>query len=342
MLSLPTSVLNYLYTLILKDRSPAYLLVSKQGHLIDWGGELNIYGVSGLQRGEEIGQQVFFLEGLLPLDETPLFLPRMQTDYGRCADMHLFSGEEGDWVLFLDATLDEIQHSLLQQYRNDLSLLRECHAQILNQQSGHRFTERLPLLTLPPEGDRRETTILFAALQDFVSYSEQHPPQVVFKALNLYWHAIMQSIVSEAGIADKLPGNTIMACFGILPSTYSAPAHAIQAARNILEAVKNMNQIRQARDEAVFEVTIGIASGPISLCIVGNRDDWRLCAIGYYVNLAATLQRQAKPGEILINGNTFVNADAMKKYFSEIPHAIPELAEPIQIYSSQIYSSMTQ
>jgi hypothetical protein len=133
MLNIPTPIIAYLIALMLENRSLAYLLVRKDGSLLAWGGKLDDYGVTNLEKGLNIGQQIFFLEGLLPLDDLPLFLPRLKTEDGICADVHVFPSEEGDWVLLLDATLDEMQLSLLQQQANDSVLSQEKLTRILNQ-----------------------------------------------------------------------------------------------------------------------------------------------------------------------------------------------------------------
>lgn len=133
MLNIPNPIIAYLVTLMLDNRSLAYLLVQKDGCLSAWGGKLADYGVTNLEKGLNIGQQIFFLEGLLPLDDFPLFLPRLKTEDGICADVHLFPSEEGDWILLLDATLDEMQLSLIQQQANDSILLQEKLTRILNQ-----------------------------------------------------------------------------------------------------------------------------------------------------------------------------------------------------------------
>jgi hypothetical protein len=133
MRDIPTPVITYLIALLLENRSLAYLLVKKDGCLSAWGGKLAAYGVGNLQKDTNIGQQVFFLEGLLPLDDSPLFLPRLKTEDGVCADIHLFSTDEGDWVLLLDATVDEMQLSLIQQRANDSVLQQEKIIRVLNQ-----------------------------------------------------------------------------------------------------------------------------------------------------------------------------------------------------------------
>jgi len=122
MAELPVSVHTYLSRLAAEQRSPAYLLSNQEGALSAWGGELTAYGIADLSAGEPVGEQVFFLEGLLPLAGEGLILPCMQTESGRPADLHLFSTPSGDCALLLDATASERQQRLMQQKGNELSL----------------------------------------------------------------------------------------------------------------------------------------------------------------------------------------------------------------------------
>jgi hypothetical protein len=109
---------------MVKDRHLAYFLVGKDGVFLETGGVLSIYGLESISKGERMGKDLFFLDGLFPIGKEPLFLPRVKTESGLCADIHIFSGEQGDWVLFLDASLEEARERLMQQNMNELSLLR--------------------------------------------------------------------------------------------------------------------------------------------------------------------------------------------------------------------------
>lgn len=122
MAELPVPVLAYLNHLAAELRSPAYLLTDQEGLLRDWGGDIAAYGLANLRIGEPIGEQLFFLEGLLPLAGQPLILPCLQTESGRPTDLHLFPTPEGDCALLLDATTNEMQQRLMQQKGNELSL----------------------------------------------------------------------------------------------------------------------------------------------------------------------------------------------------------------------------
>ncbi len=122
-MDIPFPVSSYLVNFMQESRSLAYLFVGKDRCLISWGGDLTEYGIFDLQQGVDASQQVLFLEGLLPLDGFPLFLPCVKTNNGICADVHLFPEKEGDWVLLLDATWDEIQIFKVQQQVNSSRLM---------------------------------------------------------------------------------------------------------------------------------------------------------------------------------------------------------------------------
>ncbi|MGE0128599.1 MAG: sensor histidine kinase [Blastocatellales bacterium] len=122
MSNLPAPVLTYMNHLASEQRSPAYFLSDRDGVLLRWGGHIQLYGISNLQAGAPIGEQIFFLEGMLPLNDDGTLLPFLQTDSGRAADLHLFPTPEGDCALLLDASEQESQQQMLQQERYDLHL----------------------------------------------------------------------------------------------------------------------------------------------------------------------------------------------------------------------------
>lgn len=133
MAEIPNDVILYILNFIIEERSLAYLLVKKDGSLLVWGGKLAEYGITNLSQGMQVSEQLFFLEGLLPLEDDPLFLPLIKIEIGICADIHIFPSDEGDWVLLLDSILDEKHLSAMQQEANDSSLVQEKFTKFVNQ-----------------------------------------------------------------------------------------------------------------------------------------------------------------------------------------------------------------
>ncbi|MBD2439950.1 hypothetical protein [Nostoc sp. FACHB-110] len=135
MADIPDAVILYILNFIIEERSLAYFLVKKDGSLLDWGGKIAAYGITNLHQGMQVCEQFFFLEGLLPLDDEPLFLPLIKIEVGICADIHIFPSPEGDWVLLLDSILDEKHLSPMQQEANNCTLLEDKSTSISQQQT---------------------------------------------------------------------------------------------------------------------------------------------------------------------------------------------------------------
>ena len=330
--AIPAAILTYLSNLIIKNQSFAYLLLTKDGNLLSWGGDLSAYGIRNLQVGELACNQVILLEGILPLGDEAVVLPCANVEQKNCADIHLFPGHEGDWVLLLDANRERDRYQTMQQKGNDLSLLRDQQAKIINQYFGKEVKDNLAqgLLALNEQGERREITILAVKLWDFTAYSENNSPEKTFKTLNLYLSPIFQSILDEAGMIDKVIGDTVISFFGILPSTGHPPMQAIAAAFQMLEFNQEVN-LRQPAN-LTLDIAISITSGFVSLGLIGSKSSKSFFAIGHCIDLLTQLKSQSRPKEILIDENTFTKINDLQKHFIESIITKPVLSAPVKTY----------
>src|SRR6266446_659673 len=101
---LPAQVADRLRALTFADRAVAYLYIDDALALIGAGGCLEAYGLGALSLGAPAVEQAAFLEGLLPLVETPWLFPSVELAKGRVADLHFWRDQGGVWVLLLDVT----------------------------------------------------------------------------------------------------------------------------------------------------------------------------------------------------------------------------------------------
>ena len=122
MAELPGQIREFIEALTDDLLAPAFMLVSDEGGLIEWGGALDSYGISGLAENMQIGDHLAFLVGVLPLTSGSVFLPKVQTNARVFADVYLFRREQGTWILLLDATNDVKKRQALQQRTYDISL----------------------------------------------------------------------------------------------------------------------------------------------------------------------------------------------------------------------------
>lgn len=121
MADLPGPIREFIDALTDDLLAPAFMLVSDEGRLIDWGGALSSYGISGLEENMQVANHVPFLVGLLPVDSGSV-LPKVQTAAQVFADVYLFRRFEGTWILLLDATDDARKRQALQQRTYDIAL----------------------------------------------------------------------------------------------------------------------------------------------------------------------------------------------------------------------------
>jgi serine phosphatase RsbU (regulator of sigma subunit) len=125
---LPVVLADRLQALMYDERSVAWLRIDACLMLADAGGHLGHYGLADLCSGEPALGQLYFLEGLLPLAETPLLVPSIELLDGCAADLHLHLDDDTVWVLLVDVTADRDAARRMQQKAYDMTLLEEKEA----------------------------------------------------------------------------------------------------------------------------------------------------------------------------------------------------------------------
>ena len=175
----PHPVLDQLQHLCVRERSPAYILVGRDGKLADWGGFCDNYGLTSLERDKPAADQIDCLAGVLPLSGTATHLPFVDLTADVTADLYFVSGEEGDWVLFLDSSVEARRIEKLQQSGNELALYRRKESKLLaDVQRSHdallAVFDQLRLITAIVDQDGK-VAFLSQAGRELISGSDQSP-----------------------------------------------------------------------------------------------------------------------------------------------------------------------
>src|SRR5205823_803641 len=124
----PAEVIARLQALALAGRAIAWLRINDRLALAEAGGDLQAYGLAAAQPGAAAAEQAPFLEGLLPLAETPWEMPAVEVARGRVADLHFWEGEGGTWVLLMEVTSARNAAQRMQQKAYDMTLAQEREA----------------------------------------------------------------------------------------------------------------------------------------------------------------------------------------------------------------------
>jgi len=151
-----------------------------------------------------------------------------------------------------------------------------------------------------------DATVMFVDVCGFTAITEQVPANTVVNLLNGLFDKIVKEVIAQDGDVDKFMGDAVMAVFR---GDYHLD-RAIDAALSIKEQIGKAEDIHVG--DLVFkpEVSIGINSGEMVSGNIGSASLKRLdyTVIGDIVNSAQRMQATAKPGQIIINEETYNKA----------------------------------
>jgi adenylate cyclase len=149
-------------------------------------------------------------------------------------------------------------------------------------------------------GEEREISVLFADLQGFTAFSERHEPGQVVSMLNEYWARAVPAVTEQGGMIERFAGDAVMAVFN---AAGDEPDHAVRAARAALALQRATADVSGRRPEwPTFRA--GVNTGRAVVGNVGSAEQRSFTAIGDTTNLAARLQSEAEPGQVVIGPAT--------------------------------------
>jgi adenylate cyclase len=159
--------------------------------------------------------------------------------------------------------------------------------------------------TLVLKGERREVTVLFCDIRGFTPMAERLPPEEVVTLLNEFYELMIDTTFKHEGTLDKFLGDAVMAIFGAPIQHEDHALRAIRTAVAMQTRVAELSRRRQAKGKDPIAVGIGISAGEVVAGTVGTEERMEYTVIGDSVNLAARLEQNAKPGQILISHRTY-------------------------------------
>ncbi|WP_208999841.1 adenylate/guanylate cyclase domain-containing protein [Stappia sediminis] len=158
------------------------------------------------------------------------------------------------------------------------------------------------------EGKIRNAAILIVDVRSFTSTAETLPPQVVMETLAKYQEAVLPVIQGHNGRIDKFLGDGILATFGAVQRSERYAADALRAAREAVAAVDALNEEFKALGwPGELKVGAAVASGSVTVGVVGAKDRLEFTVIGNPVNLASKLEdaNKAQNTRVLTDAETY-------------------------------------
>jgi adenylate cyclase len=203
----------------------------------------------------------------------------------------------GDEIGALTASFNQMAKSL-----HEKEMIKRAFTRYVARQVVDEILKDPEKLALKEE--RRDVTVLFCDMRGFTPLAERLSPEEVVGVLNDFYTLMVDTTAKNDGIVDKFLGDGVMAVFGA-PIVHED--HALRAVRTAIAMQAGVAELarrraREGRDP--IAVGIGVSAGEAVAGTVGTEDRMEYTVIGDSVNLAARLESNAKPGQILISQRT--------------------------------------
>ncbi len=148
------------------------------------------------------------------------------------------------------------------------------------------------------------STILFADFVNFSQIAKNLSPQEMVQDLD-YCFSKFDAITGIHRVEKiKTIGDAYMCIAGVPTPLNNHADAAVAVAQGFVRFLKEWNIERKKKNQILFNVRIGLHSGPVSAGVVGTKkfvfDVW-----GDAVNIAARMESNAEPGRINISNSTY-------------------------------------
>jgi class 3 adenylate cyclase len=204
--------------------------------------------------------------------------------------------------------------ALQEKYRSVLNAVadRTVAAQLIEQSSGLG-------------GEIRHVSMLFCDIRGFTAITENMEPAEVIELLNEHMTALTDVAYKHGGIVDKFVGDLIMVLFGAPISTGADALSAVQCALSMLQVRRTLNQTSKHS----LEVGIGVATGSVVAGCMGSDQRLSYTVLGHRVNLASRLCSIAQAGEIVMDAETYAEAQELIRAEPMPPMQLKGISEPV-------------
>ena len=155
---------------------------------------------------------------------------------------------------------------------------------------------------------RRRVTVLIADLVGFTVLADRVDPEVLTQVVNEYMTSMSQLVDEHGGLVSEFAGDGPMALFGA-PDEMEVEEQAVSAVRAAqamqaqLPTLSLMWQRLGVSDP--LQMRIGIDTGVLSVGSFGSEGRMTYTAIGLHANIAARLQMNCEPGQILLSDSSW-------------------------------------
>ncbi|MDQ4145479.1 MAG: AAA family ATPase, partial [Actinomycetota bacterium] len=154
----------------------------------------------------------------------------------------------------------------------------------------------------PQKQDRKTVTAVFSDLTGSTAMGEKLDPETVQTVMSRYFAKMSEILQAHGGTVEKFIGDAIVAVFGVPVVHEDDALRAVRATVEMRQAMEEMNAEFRQRWGFQLLVRTGVNTGEVIATDTSQGDAF---STGDTMNVAARLEQNAPPGEILIGEATY-------------------------------------
>lgn len=215
----------------------------------------------------------------------------------------------GWWVLFYPvgtAALFPIVGTMadyVQMQKQELRHAKELFGKYVSESVARRILESRDQINL--SGEKRRCTVLFSDIRGFTRMVKDLGAEEMVRTLNEYFSKMIDVIFQFDGTVNKFIGDGVVVLYGAPVALENEADRAIQTARAMHRALKEMNLERAAQNKLPIRIGIGIDTGEVVVGNIGSLRRLEYTAIGAPVNNAYYLGSLAPPDTVYLTENAY-------------------------------------
>jgi len=169
--------------------------------------------------------------------------------------------------------------------------------------------------------------VLFADCRGYTRLTQELGIEKLAPITEEFFKASAGLIREHHGIVDRLLGDAVMAFFNVPIKHDDHVLRAVTTAFQIQEAVRRINATLDGG--VVLGVGIGIATGTALASNMGSTRCSDYTLVGDTINIAARLQGEAAPGEVLVTEDAFSRIAAAFPVAVRSEYLLKGIAQPV-------------
>lgn len=153
-------------------------------------------------------------------------------------------------------------------------------------------------------GERKDVTVVLADVVGSLALAQSLDPEEMHEVMDGLFALALEAVHEEQGTINQFRGDGFMALFGAPRAHGEDALRALRASLRLRERLGGYARAVQARFGIPLELRMGVSTGTVWVGSIGSGVRMDYTAEGPTVGLAARLEHEARPGQILVDAET--------------------------------------